>query len=75
MNADWGLTLLVMGFSASLLGLSIILASRPRRDSPRPRMISWPFMVLLSGALLMLALVHLLNLMGVKTGPAGGRVL
>jgi hypothetical protein len=43
-------------------------AGRPRRDSLRPQWISWPFVTVLSGALLVFAVIHLMNLFGIHTG-------
>jgi hypothetical protein len=67
-DADWAVTMAVLLLSVVVFILSIIRASTPPRDSPRARLISWPFMILLSGAVLVLVGVHLLNLLGIRTG-------
>jgi hypothetical protein len=65
---EWTITLAIIGASAILTGFAIWKSGRPRKDSLKPSWISWPFMILLGGAVLMLAGVHALNMMGVTTG-------
>lgn len=53
-----------------LLALSAWQSSRKRPDSLRPRLIPWRLLVLLSGAVILLAGVHLLSLAGLqRPGP------
>lgn len=57
--------------AAALLGLTVFAgwkSGRPRKDSLRPQWISWPLVTVLSGALLVFAIIHLMNLFGFDTG-------
>jgi drug/metabolite transporter (DMT)-like permease len=65
---DWTLTFIVLGAAIALLALSFWQTSRPPKDTPRARWISWRFMILVAGALILLTIVHMVNLMGYTTG-------
>jgi hypothetical protein len=51
-----------------MTGLAAWQSSRPRKDSLQTKWIPWRFVVLASGAVLVLAAVHAVNLMGIETG-------
>lgn len=65
---DLTATLAAMAVTAAILGLAFWQAHRPRKDSIRARWIPWRFVMLLAGAALVILLVHVVNLMGVRTG-------
>ncbi|MDZ4762846.1 MAG: hypothetical protein SGJ21_17445 [Alphaproteobacteria bacterium] len=71
MSLDWTLTLGGLVLGGALLALAIRMSGHPRKDSIRERWISWRFVILLAGAVLLVDLVHLVNLMGLETGKAG----
>ncbi len=65
---DWIITL---SAAAALLALTIYAgwkSGRPRKDSVKPQWISWPFVTVFAGALLVFAVIHAMNLMGFQTG-------
>lgn len=65
---DWIITGTII---ALLLGTTMFAgwkSGRPRKDSIRPQWISWPFVTVLGGTLLLFALIHAMNLMGFQTG-------
>lgn len=55
-----------------MLGAALWQDSRPRQDLARARWISWRFVMLLAGAILLLAAVHAANKLGVHTGGNRG---
>jgi Flp pilus assembly protein protease CpaA len=65
---DWIVTL---GAAAVLAGVATFAGWRGARPSDLtrgPRLIPWRFIMVLSAAFVLLALVHLVNLFGVETG-------
>jgi hypothetical protein len=69
---EWNITLsfIVIGIAAT--ALSAWQSGRPRKDSHNARWIPWRFFVLVSGAVLLLAVVHAVNLIGIETGGGVG---
>lgn len=65
---EWNITLSVVAISAILTAFAAWKSGRPRKDSPNAKWIPWRFVVLASGAVLLLGVVHAINLMGVHTG-------
>ncbi len=47
-------------------------SGRPRKDSLNASWISWPLLTVLAGAVLVMAVVHGINLMGIETGQRMG---
>ncbi len=65
---------LTLAISAGLLALTLgagWLGARPPNPHKGPRMVPWRMIMLLSAAVLMVVLAHLLNLAGVTTGRGG----
>jgi hypothetical protein len=63
-----------LAISAGLLVLTLgagWLGARPPNPHKGPRMVPWRMIMLLSAAVLMVVLAHLLNLVGVTTGRGG----
>lgn len=58
---------LILAFAA-VAALSGWRGSRPPSPHRGPRMIPWRFLMVLFAALALMMLVHLVNLLGVKTG-------
>lgn len=69
---EWNITLSFIALSLASTVLSAWQSGRPRKDSLNARWIPWRFVVLVSGAVLLLAVVHAINLMGIETGRSGG---
>ncbi len=65
---DWALTLTGLILSIGLFVLANLRAGRPA-DPLRPRWIPWKLMIVLSAFFIVLAIVHIANLLGVETGP------
>ncbi len=61
------LTLALLALGAALCGLFGWLGARPR-PLGRPRLAPWPLMMMFAATATMLILVHLLNLLGLRTG-------
>jgi hypothetical protein len=62
---------LTLGLSAAFLALAVFAGwrgARPPNPHKGPRLAPWRFIMLLSAAALLAMIVHLVNLMGVKTG-------
>jgi hypothetical protein len=66
-------TATIAGAMLALTLLASWQAGRPRKDSLRERWVPWRFVILLSGAVLLLSVVHLVNLMGFVTGQGAPR--
>jgi hypothetical protein len=65
---------LTLAISAGLLALTVgagWLGARPPNPHKGPRLVPWRLIMLLSAAVLMVVLAHLLNLFGVTTGRGG----
>jgi hypothetical protein len=71
---EWPITVGVAIIGLALLPLAIWQGSRPRKDDGRTRWIPWRFVIFLSGAVILLALVHAANLLGFHTGGGGQRL-
>ena len=65
---DWTLTLIGLSLAIGLFVLSNVRAGRPA-DPLRPRWVPWKLMIVFSAFLIVLAIVHIANLLGVETGP------
>lgn len=71
---EWNITLSIVGVSVLATGFAAWQSGRPRKDSLQAKWVPWRFVVLVSGAVLLLSVVHAMNLMGIHTGggmPAG----
>jgi hypothetical protein len=66
-------TIAVAVFGAALAALSVWQASRPRKDSLNPRWIPWRFLILVGGAILALAVVHVSTLLGLNISSRTGQ--
>ncbi|OYW93358.1 MAG: hypothetical protein B7Z13_07535 [Caulobacterales bacterium 32-67-6] len=63
-----------LALGAGLLVLTVFcgwMGARPPDFKRGPRLVPYRFIMLLGAAGLLVVLVHLLNLMGVSTGPTG----
>jgi hypothetical protein len=60
------ITIATVVFGALLTALSAWQSSRPRKDSLNPRWIPWRFLILVGGAVFVLALVHASTLLGIN---------
>ncbi|MFP5449488.1 MAG: hypothetical protein ACLGHU_12155 [Alphaproteobacteria bacterium] len=63
-----------LALGAGLLALTVFcgwMGARPPDFKRGPRLVPYRFIMLLGAAGLLVVLVHLLNLMGVSTGPTG----
>jgi hypothetical protein len=68
---DLLVTLGALGAGALLLAVSAWQSGRKRPDSLRPRWTPWRFLVLLAGAIILLAGAHLLSLAGMRPDAQG----
>lgn len=68
MDWNWITTLVAIIILVALTVYAGWKSGRPRKDTLRPQWISWPFVTVLSGALVAFAVVHAMNLMGIHTG-------
>ena len=66
---DVRITLLAMLLSAGLAAFAGLRGARPPHLVRGPRMIPWRPIMVTSAMALLLFLVHLVNLLGVTTGP------
>jgi len=64
-------TIGVIAFAVLLAAFASWKTGRPVKDTHRARWISWPLVTIFAGALAILAVVHLLNVLGVHTGQGG----
>jgi hypothetical protein len=69
LSVEWILTLAACVASVCTFGVAIWQSSRPRKDSLRARWVPWKFVVLLAGAVMVYALLHVLTLLGFKPRP------
>lgn len=65
---DWTLTLGAIAGFAALAILANARAGRPF-DPGKPALIPWRMVLIFSAFFVILALVHMVNLIGVETGP------
>jgi hypothetical protein len=65
---DLTTTLAVLAVSAALFAYGSWRAAQPA-DPLKPRMIPWRPVIIITGVLGLLMVVHLVNLAGVETGP------
>lgn len=65
---DWIVSLLLLLATAALAVYANWKAGQPWNDL-RPRIVPWRLVLILSGFVLILILVHLVNLAGLETGP------
>jgi len=68
LDLDWILTIGGVLTAAGLLAVSLWQHARPRADTLRTRWIPWRFMMFLAAALLLIAIVHTVNKLGLHTG-------
>lgn len=61
-------TLAVGGLAFLATLLAVWRSSRPRKDSHKPSWISWRLVTIITGAVVLLAVVHAVNLAGLHTG-------
>ncbi|MEL7481021.1 MAG: hypothetical protein AAGJ29_05635 [Pseudomonadota bacterium] len=56
---------------AAVLGIAVLSNWQAGREwnGLRPRIIPWKFVLILSGFLAIVLIVHVVNLLGVETGP------
>ncbi len=62
-------TLIVLAAAAGLFAFGSWRAAQPA-DPLNPRLIPWRPVIIVAGVAALLMVVHLVNLMGVSTGPA-----
>jgi membrane associated rhomboid family serine protease len=67
MSIQLAVTLGVLAASAGTTGAMVLLEKRPRR-SLNPRLIPTTPILIIAGFVMVLAVVHLVNLLGVHTG-------
>lgn len=65
---SWTATLWTLGVSVALVLLFGWMGARPPDLKRGPRLLPYRFLMMLAGALALLMLVHVVNLLGVKTG-------
>lgn len=65
------LTAALLALGAGLFVLAAWQTSRPREPRLEPRMTPWMLILLTAAAFLLVMTVHLVNLLGVETGPRG----
>ncbi len=65
---DLGLTLVIAIGAALLAALSGWLGARPPDPLRGPRLAPWRFLMLVSAAVVLMTIVHLVNLAGLRTG-------
>ena len=65
---DWTITLVVIGAGAVLTAFSAWKSGRPRKDSLKPKWVSWRFLTLVFGALMLIGLAHAASLAGFNQG-------
>lgn len=68
MTLDWVLTFAGLCFSGGLCVIANWRAGLPWNES-KPRIVPWRLVLIFSGFLFFLFFVHLVNLLGVDTGP------
>ena len=66
-NTEFWLTLSVFGLGAALAGTMVWLEKRPKLELS-PKLFPTTLFLLIGGAFVILAGIHLLNLMGLHTG-------
>ncbi|CAN5489106.1 hypothetical protein BH10PSE7_BH10PSE7_16220 [soil metagenome] len=66
-GSEMTITLSVLAVASALVGTMIYLERRPRTDL-NPRLVPTTPILLVSGFAVMLALIHVLNLLGFHTG-------
>lgn len=67
----WIVTLATLVGALGLAVLANAQAGRPWNE-PRPRLVPWRVVMILSVFLALMAVVHALNLFGLETGPENG---
>jgi hypothetical protein len=70
MSLDMGVTLAVLAATIAGYVLASRHAGKPA-DPLRPRLLPWPGIIIGLGFIAFVALVHLINLLGVTTGQQG----
>ena len=68
---EWTLTLVVIGLGLVVTAFAAWKSGQPKKDSIKARWISWPLVTVISGGVLMLALIHAATLLGVNTNTSG----
>ncbi len=68
MTLNWIITCAVIVLALGTTVFAGWKSGRPRKDTLRPQWISWPFVTVFAGALLLFAIIHAMNLLGFQTG-------
>lgn len=68
MTLEWITTLGAFLAGGLLLAFAVWREGRPKRIGARKGLMSWHLVMLLAGMVIMLAAVHGVNLMGIRTG-------
>lgn len=69
---EWNVTLAVAAAGLVTTVFAAWKSGRPKKDTLNARWISWPLVTVLAAGVLVLAVVHAINLMGVTTGGLRG---
>lgn len=65
---EWTITLAAIAAGLAMTVFAGWKSGRPRKDSLNARWISWPLVTVLAAAVLVMAVVHAINLIGITTG-------
>ncbi len=68
LSFDWIITIAAFAAAVAVFGAAVWQSGRTRKDSLRARWIPWKFVVLLAGAIMVYAAVHMMTLLGFKPG-------
>ena len=66
MAMEWTITVAALGLGALGTAFCAWKSGRPRKDSLKPRWISWRLMTLFSGAVTLVALAHTASMLGLN---------
>jgi hypothetical protein len=65
---EWIITLVIIGVALAGTLFSAWKSGRPVKDSVRTRWVSWPLLIVVCATVLVFAVIHAMNLMGMHTG-------
>lgn len=65
---DWTVTLSVAAVATAVAGFAGWRGARPSNPARGVRLVPWRFVMVLAAAIVLLALVHAANMMGIETG-------
>jgi hypothetical protein len=68
---EWTITLVALAASLALTVFAGWKSGRPRKDSLKTKWISWPLVTVFAAAVVVFALVHVVNMLGFQTGGSG----